>query len=306
MHNLKFPIVLMAAVVLSACGGGGSSGQTGSDPVPAPGESPVAVTTTGLFSEPRYRFTRMVNMDETGALVETVSRDRYLRPVDDVVYVRRTTVLGTDFPLSYDEHFVGRSREIVKPHAATANGVPGYYLLDGDDKGFTIAPYNTGGVRDVATRHVALKAVDLAGKPLADALGMDFQWSGAAPDRMKALRDSGLTFPAGSQGWLVVEDAAQQDYLYYTDWDQSDALNFTEWKSDYPGETFTNATWAGHAVVCINSGMSGCVISTGGKLYDAEPQTAPEKAADISAAGTYYLNPVAADALASGLKAAYK
>lgn len=308
MKNVSKTGVMMIAIGfgVAGCGGGGGSGEGGSTGAAAPGAGGAAVT-TGLFAQPLFLFENEPDYSEE-LHRERVIKSAYSK-TGDMIRVKDEVLFG---PAGTAENSYTATKTRFFTTQSSGAGVEDKiaFMVDSTASSFTFAPYSAAEDKTGGLITYNFEPKPLSGLLLADALSPTFMMPPSGFTKVKRLRDSGRTFPSGSEGLAVKSAVYHEDTVEFSEDDATLATTFEQIGSDLPaGTKFSTYTFKDVEVRCIEDSdlpvqYQSCFGLYNGRIY---MMTVTPKGEHPFPAGLQtYFNETAATALAAGIRADYK
>lgn len=296
-HVMNWTGMLLAGVVVSGCGGGGA-GTT---------ETPAATGSgTGIFGQDIYTFDNYPVF--TGIKVEDqVVRSRY-RKTGDVISIKEEAILGPSGLDPVKEYAATATQFVWKPPVAGADGVKSAFLNGTSPTSFSLALYNESGLKNVGLATLTFETRPLAGLPLSDSVQHSLGQGPAQLARLKHLKESGRTFPAGSELYAVTRLTYHEDTVEFTEDDLVDDEGLAAWRSAQGEAEFRNYSFHGVSASCVEEvgvpvPQQYCAAEWGGQVFEA---TVYPKGEYTPIMPIHYFNGTAASSLTAGIQADYR
>ena len=319
----KFAVATALSLLLAACGGGGS------DSAP----SATSAADLNLFSDTRFDFhssrnSRTASEIAAGTEIPPYDINRYSGRIDSnqvVLSTNYTNVVGNAYSAfqNVPYRYLSEKRLIVSPipQASPSGSYKEYIFVSATANSVTLAPYNEGLHKDTGAFTESYQKVDLGGKLIADVV-TDRSFNVKIDDlNLKALRESGLKFPQGSDAFVLTGATYSEDHLFFDYVSMFKSID--AWKANNAGfeilfptngkYSYREFVWLGINFTCavlserIDGDLTGCLITYEGQLYLGNYNVKgpdPYHSDFDRDYGLHYrgFNKTAADALESALK----
>jgi hypothetical protein len=301
--------VMMIAIGLgvAGCGGGGGSGEGGAAPGEGTPGAGGAVVTTGLFAQPLFLFENEPDYSDE-LHQERVLKSAYSK-TGELVRVKDEVLSGPGGTAA--DNYTATQTRFYKTETSGAGPEDKIaFMVDSTASSFTFAPYSAAEDKTGGLITYTFEPKPLSGLLLADALSPTFMMPPSGFNKVKRLRDSGRTFPSGSEGLVVKSAAYHEDTVEFSEDDATLATSFEQMGKDLPaGTKYSHYTFKDVVVRCIEDSdlpvpYQSCFGLYNGRIYIMT--VTPKGEYPVPAGLQTYFNETAAAALAAGIRADYK
>jgi hypothetical protein len=294
-------------LALTGCGGGSSGGSGGETGTPTSGTG-GSMSGANAFSQPLFAFDNEFDFTPEG-LQDKVIRSKYSK-ASDVVSIKEEVVSGRELVPLETTYVMTRTQVLKTEGINEVAGVKSALMTDSTAKTYTIAPYTAGQGKSagLVTFHYNVKP--LSGLLLADSLNTSFALTPSQTLKLKHLRDSGKTFPTGSESLVISKVTNHEDTAEFASDEVTELKSVAEWEALYPeGTEFRHYMFKDLEVTCqhvvdVPLQDQTCIGSYGGLFYMV---TVSPKGEYVLPSGVMvYFNQTAAASLTDGIQANYK
>lgn len=302
MEQVSGIIGVAIVLTLTGCGGGseGGSGSTlGTD---------ASLSADSAFSQPLFAFDNEIDFTPEG-IQDKVIRSKYSK-AGDVVSIKEEVVSGRELVPLVTTYVMTRTDILKTEGIDAAAGIKSALMTNSTDTTYTIAPYTVeqGKSAGLVTFHYNVKP--LSGLLLADSLNESFSLMPSQTLKLKHLRDSGKTFPTGSESLVVSKVTIHEDTAEFSSDEVTELMSVAEWEAMYPeGTEFRSYAFKDLDVRCqhvvdLPLQDQTCIGSYGGRFYMVT--MSPKGEYLLPAGQMVYFNQTASTALTDGIRADYK
>jgi len=216
-------------LTLTGCGGGseGGSGSTlGTD---------ASLSAGSAFSQPLFAFDNEIDFAPEG-IQDKVIRSKYSK-AGDVVSIKEEVVSGRELVPLVTTYVMTRTHVLKTEGVDAAAGIKSALMTNSTDTTYTFAPYTVeqGKSAGLVTFHYNVKP--LSGLLLADSLNESFSLMPSQILKKKHLRDSGKTFPTGSESLVVSKVTNHEDMAEFSSDEVTELKSVAEWEPMFPEGT---------------------------------------------------------------------
>lgn len=289
-------------LALTGCGGGseGGSGSTlGTD---------ASLSAGSTFSQPLFAFDNEIDFTPEG-IQDKVIRSKYSK-AGEVVSIKEEVVSGRELVPLVTTYVMTRTHVLKTEGIDAAAGIKSALMTNSTDTTYTFAPYTVeqGKSAGLVTFHYNVKP--LSGLLLADSLNESFSLMPSQIMKKKHLRDSGKTFPTGSESLVVSKVTNHEEMAEFSSDEVTELESVAEWEPMFPeGTEFRHYTFKDLEVTCQHATDvplqdQTCIGSYEGRIYMVT--ISPKGEYPLPAGQMVYFNQTAATALTDGIRADYK